>query len=96
MEQLEQIEKRLQQSFLHRRFDTFNQLLSERFVLLKQARQLPDNEALFQLAHDQTVRWNGLLGELLTHGRHIQKQSQTLGGYSDSPSLAGRLLNRSL
>ncbi len=96
IDQLKQIEERLEHSFLQGHFDTFNQLLSERFVLLKQARLLPGNDALFELARKQTMRWNDVLGKQISHFKKRQMQSQALGGYTNGAPQSGRMLNRSL
>ncbi|MDF7800909.1 hypothetical protein P4C99_15645 [Pontiellaceae bacterium B1224] len=95
MEQLELIEQRMERSFLLDRFDTFNQLLSERFILLKQARKLQENNAFFEQARKQTNRWNEVLGKRICEHRQRQKQAQAMSGYcKEIPS--GRVLNRSL
>ncbi len=86
----------MEHSFLQGRFDTFNQLLSERLVLLKQARLLPGNDALFELARKQTARWNDVLGKRISHCRQRKMQSQAMGGYMTGAPQSGRVLNRSL
>lgn len=96
IKQLEQIEARMEQSFLHGRFDTFNQLLSDRLHLLKQARKLPDNKALFELARKQTERWSDVLGKQIRQVRLRKMQEQAKGGYTNGVPRSGRLLNRSL
>lgn len=95
IEQLERIEERMEHSFLKNRFDTFNQLLSERLVLLKQARLLTDSDVVFELARTQTDRWRVKLGKRICQSRQHQMQSQAVGSYDDAPA-SGRVLNRSL
>lgn len=97
LEQLKQIEERMEHAFLKNRFDTFNQLLSERFVLLKKARQLSGNRAVFELARTQTDRWSVKLGQRIDQSRQhqMQMQSQAVEGYGGALS-SGRVLNRSL
>lgn len=96
LEQLEQIEERMENSFQHGRFDTFNHLLSERFVLLKKARKLPNSNAVFELARTQSAQWRDRLEKRIVQSLKLQKQSQSLGNYSKVSPPAGRLLNRSL
>jgi hypothetical protein len=96
LEQLEQIEGRLERSFCLGRFDTFNQLLSDRLVLLKQARQLPGNDILFERAREQSNRWNERLGKRIHEHRQQQMQGKAIRSYGNEAPQSGRMLNRSL
>ncbi|QBG47393.1 hypothetical protein EGM51_08310 [Verrucomicrobia bacterium S94] len=96
LEQLDVIEGRLERSFCQGRFDTFNQLLSDRLVLLKQARQLPDNECLFQHAREQSARWKELLAKTIHDQRQRQEQNRKIKGYGRGGVRPGRVLNRSV
>ncbi|MDZ8117263.1 hypothetical protein [Pontiella agarivorans] len=96
LEQLEQIENRLERSFRLGRFDTFNQLLSDRFVVLKKARQLPENEVFFERARQQSNRWNELLRKRVREHRQRQMQEKTIQGYGREVPKSGRMLNRSV
>lgn len=96
IEQLKQIEERLEDSFVHDRFDTFNQLLSDRLVLLQNVEHLSGNEELFELAREQTKRWNDELGKRINHFRLRKMQAKTMGGYGKNTPQSGRVLNRSL
>ena len=96
VEQLERIEERMEHSFLQNRFDTFNQLASERLLLLKRAQQSPEKDAVLALASVKTEQWVALLGQRIKEFRQTQSQSHALGGYGTGSSRAGRVVNRSL
>ncbi|MDF7808031.1 hypothetical protein P4E94_11325 [Pontiellaceae bacterium B12219] len=96
LEQLEQIEERLEHSFHLGRFDTFNQLLSDRFAVLKQARQLPENDAVFELARKQSNRWKELIRSRIREHCQRQMQGKAIRGYGSEAPKSGRMLNRSL
>lgn len=95
-QRLGQIEERLEQAFRKNRFDTFNQLLSERLVLLKRARQAPDGEALFATARAQTERWSERLATRIDTARRNRAEAKSPGGYGSASTRPGRVLNRAL
>jgi len=86
----------MEQSFLRNRFDTFNQLASERLVLLRKAQFSPEKDAFFAVARDQAVRWVDRLGDRVQQARQQQVKSQALGNYTTSSGRSGRVMNRSL
>ncbi len=92
LEQLERIETRMEQSFLQNRFDTFNQLASDRLVLLKQAQLAPENGALIELAREQTARWTEMLGKRVEQARKQRKPC----GYGGRSTRSGQVVNQSL
>lgn len=95
LENLELIEQRMEQSFLRNRFDTFNQLASERQVLLRKAQFSPEKESFFAVAREQSVRWVDRLGDRVQKARKQQVKSQSLGGYASRSGRSGRMMNRS-
>ena len=80
---------------LQNRFDTFNQLASDRLQILKKAMKSPDKEALLALAREQTERWVELIDGRMGQMRLQRSQSKALAGYM-KPKRSGRLINRAL
>jgi hypothetical protein len=95
LQKLEQIEERMENCVLQNRFDTFNQLASDRLLLLKKAMQSPDKEAVLSLAHKQSERWVELLSGRIGKMRMRRAQTQSLAGYGRA-ARTGRVINRSL
>lgn len=94
MEHLEQIESQMECCFLQNRFDAFNQLASDRLVILKKAMNSPERDDLLALAREQSDRWVKLLGERVSEMRVRMTQQHTLAGYGTSKQ-TGRVFNRS-
>jgi hypothetical protein len=96
LEQLDQVEERMEKSLEKERFDTFNQLSAERFSLLKLVLQVPENEGLIEPAREKTERWVELFNERLAQARKKKQLSESMGDYSGGALRPGRVLNRSL
>lgn len=96
IEQLEQVEERMQQSFLQKRFDTFGELLAERLRLLRKAEHSPEKSAVFPLARRQTERWVAVLGEQVDLFQKRQSRIGVACGYAGRSPRSGGRVNRLL
>ena len=96
IEQLGQVDGRMEHALCKKRFDTFNQLASERLALLKQLRQASFDETLFEQARLKTICWAKRISEKLEQSRQERVRSEALSGYSARPVSSGRVVNRSL
>jgi hypothetical protein len=89
------MDERMHRSFEKKRMGTFNQLLADRLLLLKKARQMADNEAFFELAQKQSEDWRVLLNGRMDEYRRNQSNTKAMSAYGKRPSRAGRVFTRS-
>jgi hypothetical protein len=93
MEQYQQVEARMEESFRKNRFDTFSQLMSERLRILRVTANAPDREHMLAQAKQRTEQWVTRLSDLIQKERLRWKQAQSLAGYRTS-SRSGRVINK--
>lgn len=97
IEQLDEIERRMEQSLELKRFDTFKMLLSERLMLLKKARHEQGNEDFFMTARKRTSDWIDLIDNRIKESRKEQQRASSMGGYGSGATIRpGRVINRIL
>jgi hypothetical protein len=80
VEQLMVIETRMDAAFLNDRFQTFNQLASDRLRLLQHAQKSPEKDQVFELARHQTSRWVTRLENQVHRQRQVQQRKKSIRG----------------
>lgn len=93
LEQLEQMEGRLQRSLMERRFDSFKLLMGDRMRLIRRAMRSPERDEFLPRVQEQTAHWVELLDERVRQTRKRMVRPRKFGGYNRR---SGRIINRSL
>lgn len=93
VEQLEQMERRLQRALMEKRFDSFKLLMGDRMRLIQRAMRSAERDEFLPQVQEQTARWVELLDERVKQTRLRMTRPRKFGGYSRR---SGRMVNRSL
>ncbi len=94
IDQYQQVETRMEESFQKNRFDTFTQLMSERLKILRTGANSSDRTGFLATAKPQTEQWIIRLTDRIQEEKVRRKQTQALtGGYRRAPR-SGKVINK--